>query len=82
MATSRDDMQDKTLTFRKFKDGDHEWGSMTAQIFSEDTSYKCPTYVNRTPSGPGRKARRLRVPGAPCGGPADPRYPLGFLCFS
>jgi len=49
MATSRDDMQDKTLTFRKFKDGDNEWGSMTAQIFSEDTSYKCPTYVNRTP---------------------------------
>jgi len=42
-------MQDKTLTFRKFKDGDNEWGSMTAQIFSEDTSYKCPTYVNRTP---------------------------------
>ena len=49
MATSRDDMQDKTLTFRKFKDGDNEWDSLTAQIFSEDTSYKCPTYVNRTP---------------------------------
>ena len=49
MATSRDDMQDNKLTFRKFEDGDHEWDSMTAQIFSEDTTYKCPTYVNRTP---------------------------------
>jgi len=49
MATSRDDMQDDKLTFRKYEDGDHEWGSMTAQIFSEDTTYKCPTYVNRTP---------------------------------
>ncbi|MDH5408867.1 MAG: NAD(P)-binding protein [Gammaproteobacteria bacterium] len=49
MATSRDDMQNDKLTFRKFKDGDDKWGSMTAQIFKGDTSHKCPTYVHRTP---------------------------------
>ncbi len=49
MATSRDDMQEQKLTFRKFKDGDHEWDSWTDKIFKEDTSHKCPTYVHRTP---------------------------------
>ncbi|MGD8926621.1 MAG: NAD(P)-binding protein, partial [Thioalkalispiraceae bacterium] len=49
MATSRDDMQDNKLTFRKFEDGDHDWDSMTDQIFKGDTTYKCPTYVHRTP---------------------------------
>ena len=51
MATSRDDMQNKTLTFRRFKDGQSQkdWGSLSTQIFKEDTSYKCPTYVQRTP---------------------------------
>jgi NADPH-dependent glutamate synthase beta subunit-like oxidoreductase/Pyruvate/2-oxoacid:ferredoxin oxidoreductase delta subunit len=47
MATSRDDMQ--KLTFRKFKDGDHEWDSWHDAIFKGDTSHKCPTYVHRTP---------------------------------
>ncbi len=47
MATSRDDMQ--KLTFRKFKDGEHEWGNWHDAIFKEDTSHKCPTYVHRTP---------------------------------
>ncbi len=49
MATSRDDMQNDKLTYRRFKDGDHEWGSMAEKIFKEDTSHKCPTYVTRTP---------------------------------
>jgi len=49
MATSRDDMQDKKLTFRKFKDGEHDWDSNTDQIFKGDHTYKCPTYVHRTP---------------------------------
>ncbi len=49
MATSRDDMQENKLTFRKFKDGDHSWGRMTDQIFEGDHSHKCPTYVHRTP---------------------------------
>ena len=49
MATSRDDMQNEKLTFRRFKDGDTNWKGWSNKIFREDTSYKCPTYVNRTP---------------------------------
>jgi glutamate synthase (NADPH/NADH) small chain len=49
MATSRDDMKNEKLTFRRFEDGDHEWGSLSEQIFNEDRSHKCPTYVHRTP---------------------------------
>ncbi len=48
MATSSDDMK-KDLTFRRFEEGDIQWGSWTKKIFKEDTSYKCPTYVHRTP---------------------------------
>ena len=49
MATSRDEMKTEKLTFRRFKDGDNQWGSMSEKIFNEDTSHKCPTYVHRTP---------------------------------
>lgn len=49
MATSRDDMQEEKLTYRRFKDGDQEWGSWTDKIFKEDSSHKCPVYVQRTP---------------------------------
>ncbi|MCW9023718.1 MAG: NAD(P)-binding protein [Gammaproteobacteria bacterium] len=51
MATSRDDMQNENLTFRRFDDGESpsDWGSFSDQIFKEDTSHKCPTYVHRTP---------------------------------
>ena len=49
MATSRDDMQNQKLTFRKFKDGATDWNGWSNKIFKEDTSHKCPTYVNRTP---------------------------------
>ncbi len=49
MATSRDDLQNETLTYRRFHDGENEWGSLAEQIFKEDTSHKCPTYVTRTP---------------------------------
>ena len=48
MATSSDDMK-KTHTFRKFADGDNEWGSWTDNIFQAGWSHKCPTYVHRTP---------------------------------
>jgi len=48
MATSQDDMNQK-LTFRKFEDGDTEWGRFNDKIFKEDTSHKCPVYVQRTP---------------------------------
>jgi glutamate synthase (NADPH/NADH) small chain len=36
-------------TFRKFKDGDHEWGSLQEQIFAGDETDKCPIYVHKTP---------------------------------
>ena len=36
-------------TFRKFKDGNHEWGSFQERIFAGDESDKCPTYVHKTP---------------------------------
>ena len=49
MATSRDDMQNENFTFRRFKDGDNNWRGWANKIFKEDTSHKCPTYVNRTP---------------------------------
>ena len=49
MATSRDDMENKDLPFRRFDDGDKEWKRGTDQIFEGDHSHKCPTYVHRTP---------------------------------
>jgi NADPH-dependent glutamate synthase beta subunit-like oxidoreductase len=50
MATSKENMVNEKLTFRKFKDGDYKWDtSYSKQIFKEDTSHKCPTYVHRTP---------------------------------
>ncbi len=48
MATSTDDINTK-LTFRKYEDGDETWESMQEQIFVQDTTHKCPTYVHRTP---------------------------------
>ncbi|MCK5481094.1 MAG: NAD(P)-binding protein [Gammaproteobacteria bacterium] len=49
MATSRDDMEKGALTYRRFEDGDYEYKRIGDDIFNEDTSYKCPTYVHRTP---------------------------------
>lgn len=48
MASSKEEMDHK-LTFRKYDDGDYQWGNFGDQIFREDTSHKCPTYVHRTP---------------------------------
>ncbi len=48
MATSSDDMK-KSITWRRYEDGDQQWKSLTDQVFNEDTSYQCPTYVHRTP---------------------------------
>ena len=39
----------RPLTFRKFKDGDHEWTDLHQKIFSADHSHKCPTYIQSTP---------------------------------
>jgi len=50
MATSPDDKSlANGLTFRRFEEGDDKWDSMEDAIFREDTSYKCPTYIQKTP---------------------------------
>ncbi len=48
MAVPKEKITHK-LTFRKFEDGDYVWGNFGDQIFEADHSYKCPTYVHRTP---------------------------------
>ena len=43
---------DTKLTFRRFKNGENMWTGwkdLTEKIFQADHSYKCPTYVHRTP---------------------------------
>ncbi len=47
MATSSEDM--KVKTWRRYNEGDTKWGSLTDLIFKGDESYKCPTYVHKTP---------------------------------
>ena len=39
------------LTHRRFRDGEspRDWTDMQERIFQADHSYKCPTYVHRTP---------------------------------
>ncbi len=49
MATSKEDMQNTKLTFRRFEDGNQSWGNLSNKIFKEDSSHKCPTYVHRPP---------------------------------
>jgi len=50
MATSPDDKSlANGLTFRRYEEGDDTWDSMEDLIFQEDTSYKCPTYIQKTP---------------------------------
>jgi NADPH-dependent glutamate synthase beta subunit-like oxidoreductase len=48
MATSSDEMKTKP-SWRRFRDGDDSWSSLTEKIFVQDTSHKCPTYVHKTP---------------------------------
>jgi NADPH-dependent glutamate synthase beta subunit-like oxidoreductase/Pyruvate/2-oxoacid:ferredoxin oxidoreductase delta subunit len=38
-----------THTFRQYEDGDFITTNFEKQIFLEDTSYKCPVYIQRTP---------------------------------
>ena len=42
-------VEEKKLTFRRFKDGDNTIDDLQEKIFKADKSYKCPTYVHRTP---------------------------------
>ncbi|MEE9448204.1 MAG: NAD(P)-binding protein, partial [Arenicellales bacterium] len=39
----------ETHTFRQYEDGDHLTTDFESQIFKEDTSHKCPVYIQRTP---------------------------------
>ncbi len=48
MAASEKEVNQK-LTFRIYEDGEDRWRSQGENIFNEDTSHKCPTYVHRTP---------------------------------
>ena len=48
MATSSKDMNTR-LTFKKYVEGDSKYKNFSENIFAEDTSHKCPTYVHRTP---------------------------------
>ncbi|MFT5506003.1 MAG: glutamate synthase (NADPH/NADH) small chain, partial [Gammaproteobacteria bacterium] len=48
MSTSTKDLNTE-LTFLKYKEGDKTYVSFDEDIFNEDTSHKCPTYVHRTP---------------------------------
>ncbi len=48
MATPSDSIDTK-LSWRRYADGDHEWKALTQKIFVQDTTYKCPTYVHKTP---------------------------------
>ncbi len=43
---------DTKLTFRRFESGENmwtDWDDLTDKIFQADKSYKCPTYVHKTP---------------------------------
>ncbi len=42
-------MVEATLTFRRYKDGDVKPPQLRDQIFSASKTYKCPTYILRTP---------------------------------
>ncbi len=48
MSASSEDMNMK-LTFRRFEDGENSWDDLTEKIFNGDHSYKCPTYIHKTP---------------------------------
>ena len=48
MATNKD-IVEKKLTFRKYQDGVHTYENLGHDIFEQDKSHKCPTYVHRTP---------------------------------
>jgi glutamate synthase (NADPH/NADH) small chain len=52
MMSDTADTLKKSHTFRLFKDGENMWtgwDDLTEKIFQADHSYKCPTYVQRTP---------------------------------
>lgn len=50
MATTTDKTKGpESYTQRRYKDGEQEWPSLQARIFTADETDKCPTYVHKTP---------------------------------
>ena len=49
MSSPDESAPEQKLTFRRFEDDDHQWSKPGDSIFEADHSYKCPTYVHRTP---------------------------------
>lgn len=49
VSTKEQIKQEPKLTFREFEDGDNVQDEWQKAIFDADHSYKCPTYVHRTP---------------------------------
>ncbi len=48
MATPTEEMK-AALNYRRFEEGEKEWDDWSEKIFVQDTSYKCPTYIHKTP---------------------------------
>ena len=46
---SQSTAETKPLTFRRYKDGDHQVRRWQDEIFDADHSHKCPTYIQSTP---------------------------------
>jgi len=49
MSAATPNAEVKPLTFRRFKDGDHQHRPWQEEIFDAGHSHKCPTYVQSTP---------------------------------
>jgi NADPH-dependent glutamate synthase beta subunit-like oxidoreductase len=49
MSSNPPTAQSKPLTFRRYKDGDHQVRRWQDEIFDADHSHKCPTYIQSTP---------------------------------
>ena len=48
MATPTEKMNSE-MNFRRFQDGNNQWDNWSDKIFNQDASYKCPTYIHKTP---------------------------------
>ena len=76
------------LTYRRFKDGEspQDWKDLQDRIFQADRSYKCPTYVHRTPPCQGSCPSGHDVRGwlsiaRGLDKPADPKMPWQEYAF-
>jgi NADPH-dependent glutamate synthase beta subunit-like oxidoreductase/Pyruvate/2-oxoacid:ferredoxin oxidoreductase delta subunit len=49
MSSAPPTTETKTLTFRRYKDGDDKHLPWQEEIFDADHSHKCPTYIQSTP---------------------------------